>query len=303
MKQDKKDPTFLLDPHTLKRGKYTELDNGLPEGYRYVKKIMLDDGKIYYTKGQEDKYAIGSAASSLLYRDIGIDTPPIQIIKSKTDRKNEHTIIQPDVTQSPGIEAILARHDVEYKKIFLDFTIDNFKWRIFYDYGIREKFLEFMTPHCLEKLINIYLAAELRTDIDPTLNNYFLYRTPESILYEGIIAIDLAQMKIMQHLPSTRGEFINFRVTPYSSVGITQKEDYLSFVSRINDLRELLDEGLLSPYNLEMMIKLLRQNYPEYIKTLCKQHKIPRKLANKLYSSSAYLWEYTQDQFKDDLNL
>ena len=160
-----------------------------------------------------------------------------------------------------------------------------------------------MTPDCLDQLINMCLAAELRTDLDPTLNNYFLYRRPESKLHEGIIAIDLAQMKILEHLPSTKSDFIGFRVTPYSSVGITQKEDYLSYATRIYNLRELLDEGLLSPHNIDTIINSLKHNYPEYIRMLCKQHKIPRKLADKLYSSSAYLWEYNFDELKGDLNL
>lgn len=293
----------LLAPHVLRNKKYTELDNNLSEMYQNVKKIKPTDSElIYYMKKLEATRAIGSAASAKMYSNIGINTPPIQVFKNRDNIKTERTIIQPDVTQNPNIETILAKDDIEYKKIFLDFST-HYKWELFYDYNKQAQFLKYMTPNCLEELKNIYLIDELRTDIDRTLNNYFLYKTPQSNLYEGVIAIDLGQMQIYNYAPTTRDEFYNFLHSPYASLTPTQKEDCSTYMNRIHMLRELLDDGVLSQNNIETMIKALKHDLPKDIQFLCKKQQLPIGLKNKTYSPIARLWEYNQKELGKDLGL
>ena len=299
----KDDKSFELDPNILNKKNYVQLDNGLHRSYKYVRKIKPDNtDQIYYLKSLESSRAIGSAASAKMYSDVGIETPATQVFKEKGTSNHERSIIQPDVTQNKDIETVLARNDIEFKKIFQDFST-RYKWQIFYDYDIQKKFLKFMTPTCLESLKNIYLIDELRSDIDRTLNNYFLYKNPDSKLYEGVIVIDLAQMQIYNYAPTTRSAFTDFLVNSYTSITPTQKEDCSTYMNRIHMLRELIDDGVMSSYNIETMVKALKHDFPKDIQILCKKQKLSRKLTNQTYSPIARLWEYNQKELGKDLGL
>ena len=301
MKKNKQENLLDLDPQTLKNKEYTEIDNGLARHHDDIHKIKLDN-KIYYVKSLDVKNAIATTASAKMYSEIGINTPKIQVFKDKTDAKNQRSIIQPDVMQLPNIEAILAKEDVEYKKIFPKFNL-RYKWEIFYDMNVRKQFLKFMTKDCLESLLNIYLIDELRSDIDRHTSNYFLYKTSKSNLYEGVIAIDLDQMQIYNYSPTKREEFSAFVASPYTSITPTQKEDYLSYMNRIHMLRDLIDDGVMSSYNIETMVKALKHDFPKDIKLLCREQKLSRKLTNQTYSPIARLWEYNQKELGKDLGL
>ena len=160
-----------------------------------------------------------------------------------------------------------------------------------------------MTPNCLESLKNIYLIDELRTDLDRTLNNYFLYKTPQSNLYEGVIVIDLDQMNIYNYAPTTKDAFYNFLYSPYVSLTPTQKEDCCTYMNRVHMIRELLDDGVLSQNNIDTMIKALKYDLPKDIQFLCRKQKLSPSLINKTYSPIARLWEYNQKEIGKDLGL
>ena len=294
--------SFELDPQMLKNKKYTILDNNLAKHHDDIHKIKTENGQFYYLKSIDAEQSIASTASAKMYSKIGLNTPQIQVFKDSTDSKNTRSIIQPDVKQFPNIEAILAKEDVEYKQIFPKFNL-RYKWEIFYDINTRNQFLKFITPDCLESLLNIYLIDELRSDMDRHLSNYFLYKTRDSKLYEGVITIDLDQMQIYNYAPTRREEFSSFIASPYTSITPTQKEDFTCYMNRIHTLRELIDDGVMSSYNIETMVKALKHDFPNDVKMLCKEQKLSHKLLNQTYSPIARLWEYNQKELGKDLNL
>ena len=302
MKKDKFNDPLDIDLDLLKKNQYTQLEKELSARHQNIKRIKLNGSdQIYYVKSLDVPQAIVSSASSKLYSTIGINTPHVQTFKSSTNSKYELSTIQPDATQNKDIELVLARDDTEYQKIFRDFSTRD-KWQIIYDANLQDKFLKHMTPQCLEALINIYLIDELRSDKDRHLANYFLYKTPNSKLYEGVVVIDLDQMNIFKYAP-TRQDFSTFLTTNYTSYTPTQREDMANYINRIHALRELIDEGMLSSYNIETMVKALKHDFPQDVKQLCKKEKLSRKLINQTYSPIARLWEYNQKELGKDLGI
>jgi len=65
----------------------------------------------------------------------------------------------------------------------------------------------------------------------------------------------------------------------------------------------LIDDGVMSSYNIETMVKALKHDFPKEVKILCKKQKLSHKLTNETYSPIARLWEYNQQQLGKDLGL
>ena len=68
-------------------------------------------------------------------------------------------------------------------------------------------------------------------------------------------------------------------------------------------LRELIDDGVMSSYNIETMIKALKHNLPKDVQILCKKQKISHKIANQTHYPIAKLWEYNQKELGKDLDI
>ena len=303
MKKNNHIPSSEINLKLVKDGKYSVLDNGLTPNRQNIKKIKLDEnGEILFVKSLDAERAIASTAASQMYSQIGINTPAVEIFRNSTDAKSQRSTIQPDVTQNNNFEIILAKNDLEYKKIFLSFST-RYKWQLLYDMDLQEKFLSYMTPQCLDSLINMYLIDELRSDSDRHLSNYFLYKKPDSKLYEGIIAIDLDQMQIFNYAPTSKTEFTTFLTNNYTSMTPTQREDSTNFANRIYMLRELIYDGVLSSSNIETMVKALKHDFPNDVKLLCKNQKLSHKLINKTHSTISRLWDYNQNELGKDLGL
>ena len=129
-----------------------------------VDKIYIGDrSSKFILKHSGIPHGLLTVASSKLYKNAGILTPEVYLIKP--DNRMTTTTIQEDVTNINGLDTILAADDVEYSKIDKK-IFGKFKWQMFYDYGVNNMFLQFMTPECFEQLQNVFLADELRTDID-----------------------------------------------------------------------------------------------------------------------------------------
>ena len=77
----------------------------------------------------------------------------------------------------------------------------------------------------------------------------------------------------------------------------------VNYINRIHAIRELIDEGMLSSYNIETMVKALKHDFPKDVKLLCKKEKLSHKLTNQAYSPIARLWEYNQKELRNDLGL
>lgn len=244
--------------------------------------------------------SLGGAASSKMYNEAGILTPQIYIIKDKD--KAFSSTLQQDVSSIDFLYTALAGSNYEYSQIVHEF-FGKEKWAVFYDTNLVRRFLQFMTPDCLEQLKNVFLLDELRTDCDRHTKNYFFYKQKDADKYEGIIAIDLEQMSIFFHCDGSKDDFSNFLVTPFESATPQQKYDHICYMQRVKNIRELIDDGVLSQKNLEALMTALKHNFPADIKSLAKDKKLRGKDKSKIVDPIERLWEYNRNTIGKDLGL
>ena len=266
----------------------------------YISKYKLKGGKSYYVKSSGELKAVSSIASARLCDSVGILTPPVYMLSGK-NRKAIKTI-QPNVEEVEGIEAILARNDIEYSRI-QQRAFGKFKWQMFYDEELICKLLQFMTFDCFTQFQNMFLIDELRTDIDRHTKNYFFYKSKDDKKYQGVIAIDLELMAIYNYCGAKKEDFTNFLVYPYQSSLPQQLYDKVSYGQRIYDMRQLLQDGVLSEENLNAILDALEYDFPADMNSICKKNKMSRKDRNEIVSPIERLWEYNQKTIGKDLGL
>lgn len=265
-----------------------------------VQKIAINNRPIIIKKSTLDQ-GIASTASSIMYKKIGISTPELYIIKNQKGDKSTATF-QLDVSSIDGFITTLASDSIQ----FCEFNLKPFgrwKWEIFNNPELIATLLKFMTPRCLEQLQNAYLAHELRTDNDLHKYNFFFYRTTGSNKYQGIIIIDLDNMIVLNYCNGTRDEFNNFLYAPFGSITPQQTTDYLSHFTRMDHIRQLIQDGILTQGNIDTLKASLTFDFPNEIKTACKQRGISKKTQTKIVDTIKYLWDYNQKTLGKDLGL
>ena len=283
-----------------KSSKFNQQNKNIDEISDSIKKFNPEQSSRSFFIGQTDNTkAIASIASSLLYKNLNINTPPVYFLK-KT--KKSISTIQQSVNSFDDIITVLANDDLEYSKLKKQ-CFGKYKWQIFYDNNLINSLLNFMTPECLDQLQNIFLVDELRTDIDRHLKNYFFYKHKNTKKYEGIIVIDLEQMIIYNYCNSKKDDFLNFLFYPYQSETPQQVTDELCYAQRVKNIRELINDGVLSSSNIEVLIKSLKYDFPSTFKTLTSNAKLNRKDKNNIISPVERLWEYNNDTIGKDLGL
>lgn len=271
-----------------------------------VDKVSIgEDDRTFIVKHSMARKGIVSVASSKIYREAGIYTPQVYLLRAE-DKRVANTI-QEDVTNINGLETILPQDDLEFMKIGQKLS-SKFKWQLFYDRGLESQFLKFMTPACLEQLKNIFLADEVRTDIDRHHLNYFLYKRKGKNRYEGIIVFDLDMMRIYMYCGdlytgNSREDFKNFLVFPYESATPQMWDDNVCYKQRVVDICELIQDGVLSDGNIETLKKILQTDFPNELMQACKQQRLSRRDRNKVVSPVEYLWEYNRNTIGKELGL
>lgn len=270
--------------------------------YGNVKSVSVEDvnERFIYKPQVDTKRGIAAAAAANMYNAANIKTPQIHFMYDKLN--NNVCSIQQDVYTIKNIEAVLAYNVKDYAVLNKHFY-GNYKWEIFYNTDLISELLRFMTPNCIRQLQNLFLADELRTDTDRHCKNYFLYKSKNSKLYEGVIAIDLENMAIYQYCGSGKKDFEGFLFYNYSSATPQQTCDNACYINRMHHIRELLQDGALAPSNIASLKKILEYNYPNDIKKLCKQQGIHGKAKNAIVTPIERLWEYNRATLGKDLML
>lgn len=265
-----------------------------------VKKCKIDgDTNEFLLKESPNAQAIAGIASAKMYNNIGIETPPVQMLKSKGTSTNT---IQQDVLTIDGILSTLAGDDVEYASIERK-VLGKFKWQVFYDSNTAKMFLQFMTPECLEQLKNVFLVDEVRTDYDRHIKNYFFYKNKEAEKYQGVIVIDLEQMAVYQYCGTKKDDFASFLLYPYSSATPQQAIDFECYKQRVKDIQEMIQDGVLSEKNIEVLLGAMKYDFPAELKQACKQRKLRVSERNKIITPVQRLWEYNQNTIGKELGL
>ncbi len=267
----------------------------------YVEEVYFDKlSSKFILKNSGVPHGIASVASSKMYKSAEIQTPPVHLLKP-SERLTAKTI-QEDVNGINNLETVLAGDDVEFTKIGWN-HFGKYKWQIFYDVNFELGLLKIMTSDCLEQLKNMFLADEIRTDIDRHSKNYFFYKRKGSEKYEGVIVIDLDQMVIFNYCHGKRDDFNDFLLYPYESETPQLKLDNVCYMQRVRDIRELIQEGVMSKSNIETLKKLLSYDFPGEIKKTCRQQGLHGKAKNSIVTPVEMLWEYNNKTIGKELGL
>lgn len=251
-------------------------------------------------KKSENNMGIAGVASSWMYNDIGILTPQLCLVQD--DDCLCTTTLQQDISSIDFLYTILAGCDFEYSQIVREF-FDKNKWTIFYDKNLENRLLQFMTIDCLDQLKNVFLIDELRTDIDRHTKNYYFYKSKNSEKYEGIIAFDLEQMQIYLLCESGKDDFLNFLSIPYVSATPQQKYDHVCYMQRVKAIRELIQDGVLSQKNIDILINAMKYDFSADVKKLAKDKGLHGKRKNKIIDPIERLWEYNQKTVGKELGM
>ena len=172
---------------------------------------------------------------------------------------------------------------------------------IFKNEKLKSSLLSFMTNDCLEQLQNVYLVDELRTDTDRRYKNFYLWKNPDSEKYEGVIAIDLDEMIILNHCCAGWYDFKNFISFDYSSTTVRQKQDNRCYKYRMDDLRELIQSGYLSDNNIDVLKKALNYDFPKEMEKLCNKRLMQGKQKKLFLDPIKQLWEYNNQTVGKEL--
>lgn len=266
-----------------------------------VERIFIENPSLsFILKNSNIPQGLVSVASSKMYNLADIQTPQVHLLKPK--EKRVATTIQKDISDINGFKTILAGDDVEFTKIGWN-VFGKFKWQIFYDFGFQENLLKIMTNDCLEQFQNMFLADELRTDIDRHSKNYFFYKKKDSEKYEGVIVIDLDQMVIFNYCHGKKDEFDSFLLYPYDSEIPQLKLDNVCYRQRVSDIQELIQDGVLSKSNIETLKNLLGYDFPSELRKTCKQQGLRWKSKNDIIDPVERLWEYNNKTIGKELGL
>ena len=263
--------------------------------YQVIEKLKVDvqrvliNGKSYVLKYSNERRGLAGVAASRMYNEIGIQTPKIELVNSDKDRSIRS--IQDDVSKINGLEVILANEQLDYLQIEKN-LVGNDKWRIFYDQNLESVFLEFMTYDCLEQLKSMYLVDELRTERDRWLENFYLYKGPESRKYEGVIAIDLDEMAIMYLCGVSKKDFERFLDIEYNSTNPQQTFDYKCYRERVRGVLELACDGVLSDANILVVKNALGFDFPKELEKLCDIKRVSPAERLKILEPIKRLWDY-----------
>ena len=258
------------------------------------------DGRSFFVKETDIKTGVTAIASSRLYGHIGIATPPVSFV-AKKDKYTMQTI-QQNVEGAGGLETILADDDVEFRKIQTQ-AFGKYKWQLFYDERLMATLLKFMTPDCFAQFQNMYLVDEMRTDGDKHLKNYFFYKDKESDRYQGIIAVDLDLMQIYNYCGSKKSDFANFLVYPYQTALPQQMCDYVAYRQRVEDIRQLVRDNVLSDSNVNTITSTIEFDYPKEVSNVCKEAKVGLGERKEIIKPVERLWEYNRETLGKDLGL
>lgn len=253
----------------------------------------------------ENNEILQPIASSQLYKHCGLITPPIFITNNYDDfyqtTQNVNTIplktvIASKITTSKNYKI----HKCMAKPGFPSSLVE--KWRFINSY--KHLLLEFMTPKCFDEFVSMFLVDELRTEQDCHDDNYFLYKSPDSDKYEGFIRIDLDNVYITNKVDIfTLEDFKEFLEVKYHTYDPFLRKDWMSYEDRHKELRELLEEDILSNNNIVALHNALEFDLPKSIKKIGKKYGLTEVEINEIYNPIAMLWEYNRNNLGRDLEI
>lgn len=275
-----------------------------PHRKSHMKNVRIEGCDNEYFIKESDKPSVAAAiVSANMYNEIGLATPQIKYIKTQKPTPYRSQTIQQNISNIPNLNTTMAKDDLEYMQITKEFW-GNYKWEIFYNISFRMKLLSFMTKECFDQFTSMFLVDELRTDGDRHNQNFFLYKYPHEGKYNGVIAIDNENMEVLKYCTERAYDFDSFLVSPYSSMTPQQTIDRTCYAQRVKDIRELIQDGVLSQANIETLQAAINYDLPKEVKKACREQGLFMGSAyNNIVTPISKLHEYNHNTIGKDLGL
>lgn len=263
-------------------------------------RILHYHGIPFYAKDIYGKYSIQAMCASKMYRDLGINTPPIYPIHTGKVHSagNDIAIMSQDVRSIKEFFAEQLFRTTEFKKFrsrlgFNDFF--NNKWEFLLNENTKRKCLQFMTEECYNQILDMCIVDELRTDKDRGPDNFFLYKNLNSELYEGVIVIDLDLVHALTCKHPNKTDFSSWSAySQYSTFiplgGLDQAKPY---EDRIIDMIQTIKQGKFSERHVNLIKRYLNFDFAGLMRKECKSLPL-KKYSTCLYETYARLGEYNR---------
>ena len=313
----------LAERDVKKIGGFILDDNGkkIKQKHRHPALFSIDGIPAF--KKAMHKYIVNEMVSSMLYNDIGVFTP--KVASMINENVSGAFLLSQDVKElkKQGVITEIALQ-TGVNKAFNNIPNEAYMWSPLYDDNLKETFLEFMTDECLEELTTMFLLDELRTDADRHRCNFFLYKKKGSPKYEGVIPIDLEWNVAWASYKENYDWFKDFISHNYISNSFMQNTlPSISFSNRINNIKNLIHDGKLTPSQIEKLKKALEFDMSKAITDLettlfkCDGTVLPnlkgkdlhthtgklKHYFDKTYEVNSKLWEYNREQLGRELEL
>ena len=245
-------------------------------------------GERFFSKSEPNKYftlKTHEMASSKMYRDLGITTPPVYYMMVNGILTKRPALISQDLYSIKQIDVALCSKLKAIKKMRLPLNKIITPYDVLYEKEIKDYCLTFMTETCYEDLISLFMLGDLRTDSDIHPDNYFLYKKQGEKKYSGVIPIDLEHSQAILSRSKTKGDFNEFvNKTEYESCLPFRHRygengdfgDYYLFfgtyANRIDSIKELIHSGKLSKRQLTLLKRALNYDFAGTMEDIVKYH-------------------------------
>lgn len=289
--------------------------------------------QFYFAKFWKGSKSFHAMAASKMYNDLGVLTPPIDLLLLHTNDPNNNEIYE--LTQAiqsiPEYQTKLACNI--FDRLF-DCTLGRsghimprtskyankrHTWDFLTDQEIKEKLLTVLDKQCFEELTNIILLDELRGETDRHTANFFLIKKPDEARYSGVIPFDMNRTALITEAPTidieedriihrklipitTKEMFNDFLHKKYNSCTIICTTHNTNYMERINFIRTLMHKGLLSQDNLETLKSAINYDFPQQINNTIRRY-YPDNTSTHSEETFKFVWDYLQSTIGQDLSL
>ena len=291
--------SLILDNEVI-----TKIDNS---GYvrKYGRPNLSIDGTPYHAKSMNELHPIMEFATGEMYNKIGIPTVPTYSLATPEDASSEFKLVSQNLHSIKDFIFTIAGEIIKTRDISHYRVINDYKWAIFYDQELKDIFLRYMTPECLEMLGVLYLIDEVRTEVDRHEDNYFFVKGHTDHKYKGIVALDNELSAVLLHdkIPDTQNRFQDFITLPYYSyTPLCCSTPAVTFENRVKDIRKLIQDQVLTPKQIKMLKAALGYDFPAEIKN-AGNHPFLQDKAIPAYDAVSRLWDYNNTEIGRDLDL
>ena len=243
-------------------------------------------------------------ASSKMYGDLGLITPPVYYMKRNGIVEKYPCRISQDACIIDGISIEQTSDISALQTLPIKMGKDLSPYAILYDKNIREALLAIMTEECFMQLVNMFVAGDLRTDADMHPDNYFLYKEDGSEKYTGIMPIDLEHSQAILYKAYKKDDFdslakhktfdscIPFK---YGYYGLF-KDGYLytgTHDDRLKNIANLIQSGKLNASQVSFIKNTINYDLPGSMRAICTLNGLNKKQQQSC-DSVARLWDYNR---------